>query len=141
MLNTRFAKEVTVRLENDIGALDGIARTIADKGINILAVCAWVEGAQAVIRILTDDSSRVVDTLRARKFEPREMDVLVTEAPHKPGMLHRITERLAQGGLDIHHLYATATRAHEQSLVVFATANNDRAMVLLNASHSATPNR
>lgn len=60
--------------------------------------------------------------------------MLLTEAPHKPGMLRRMTETLAQGDIDIHHLYATATMTQERSLVVFATTNNDRAMVLLNAS-------
>jgi hypothetical protein len=133
MLKTRLAKEVIVRMENEIGTLDGLAKAIAERGVNVLAVCAWVEGAQAVIRVLTDDSVRVLDALRGLQYEAREMDVLVTEAPHKPGMLHRITATLAQGELDIHHLYATATSAQNECLVVFATANNDRALVLLNA--------
>lgn len=133
MLKAKPAKEVTVRSQNEIGTLDGIAKAIADKGINILAVCAWVEGTHAVIRLVTDDSVRVLDALRARKYEAREADVLLTEAPHKPGMLRRMTETLAQGDIDIHHLYATATMTQERSLVVFATTNNDRAMVLLNA--------
>ena len=63
-------------------------------GINILAVCAWGEGSQAVIRLVPDDTVRVMDALRARRHETR----------------------------------GTAT-----ALVIFATANNDRAMVALNA--------
>lgn len=132
MLKTKPAKEVTLRLENEIGALDGIARTIADKGINILAVCAWVEGPQAVIRLVTDDTVRVMDALKARRYATREADVLVTEAAHKPGILRHITERLAQADIDIHHLYATAPLIQATALVIFATANNDRAMVALN---------
>ncbi len=58
--------------------------------------------------------------------------------PHKPGMLHRVAETLAQGAIDIHHLYATATREQERCLVVFNTENNERAMVLLNALKAAT---
>ncbi len=67
----------------------------------------------------------------------READVLMTEPPHKPGMLHRMTEKLAQEDIDIHHLYATASASQTQCVLVFATANNDRAMVLLNASAGA----
>ena len=134
MLKTRPAKEVVIRIPNAIGTLDAIAKTLADKGINILAASAWVEGAQAVIRLVTDESVRVMDALRSQKYDAREGDVLVTEPPHKPGMLHRITEKLAQGQIDIHHLYATATSSQAQCMVVFSTANNDRAMVLLNAS-------
>ena len=134
MLKTTPAKEVTLRLENEIGSLDAIAKAIADKGINILAVCAWVEGSQAVIRLVTDDSVRIIDALKARHYETRETDVLVTEAAHKPGILRRITEKLAQADIDIHHLYATAPLNQATALVIFATANNDRAMVLLNAA-------
>lgn len=137
MLKTRPAKEVIVRIQNEIGALDELAQTIADKGANILAVSVWVDGAQGVIHVVTDDSVRVLDALRARNYDAREADVLVTEVPHKPGMLHRVTQKLAQGDIDIHHLYATATVTQDQCLLVLATANNDRAMVLLNASASA----
>jgi hypothetical protein len=133
MLKTRPAKEVIVRMQNKIGALDEIAKTIAEKGINILAVCAWVEGDQAVTRLVTDDSVRVMDALRARRYDVREGDVLLTEAPHKPGMLRSMSEKLAHGDIDIHHLYASATAAQPQCLVVLGTSNNDRAMVLLNA--------
>lgn len=134
MLTTKQAKEVIVRTPNAIGSLDTIAKTVAEKGVNILAVSAWVEDGEAVVRLVTDDSLRVLDALKAHKYNAREGEVLVTDAPHKPGMLHRITRILAEADVDIHHLYATATSTQDQSLVVFATANNDRAMVLLNAA-------
>lgn len=138
MLKTRPAKEIIVTMPNEIGAFDRMMKVIADKGINIIAVSAWVEGAQAIIHLVTDNDTRVMDTMRSLNCKVRESDVLITKAPHKPGMLHRIAERLAQGGIDIHHLYATASIAQEQTLIVFASANNDRAMVLMNAAPSAT---
>ena len=57
MLKTRPAKEVTVRIQNEIGALDTLANTMADKGANILAVSALVDGAQGVIHVVTDATS------------------------------------------------------------------------------------
>jgi hypothetical protein len=58
--------------------------------------------------------------------------VVLTEVPHKPGMLRHVTERLARGSVDLHHLYATTTPGQAESLVALATANNDHAVVLLN---------
>ena len=136
MLKTRPAKEVLVRMPNAIGALDKMAKMISETGVNLLAVSAWVEHDQAVIRLLTDDSVRLLDTLRAHNYQSRETDVLVTELPHKPGMLHHITDRLAQSEIDIHHLY-TAPGPDGHALVVFQTANNDRAMVLLHSARTA----
>lgn len=137
MLKTRPAKEVVVKMPSEMGALDGMLKTIADKGANILAASAWVDRDQAIIHVVSDDHVRVVDALRAARFDVREAEVLVTEAPHKPGMLRHITEKLAGADIDIHHLYATASSAQDQCLVVFATANNDRARVLLNVSPRA----
>jgi hypothetical protein len=48
-------------------------------------------------------------------------------------MLRHITDRLVQDEIDIHHLYATSAGAQDRSLIVFATANNDKAIVRLNA--------
>jgi hypothetical protein len=137
MHSTRHAKEIIVKMPNEIGAFDRMAKTIADKGANLLAVSAWVEGADAVIRLVTDDSVRVMDTLKAHQYQAREVDVLVVDVPHKPGMLHHVTGKLAEGGIDIHHLYASASIAQDRATIVFASANNDRAMVLLNASREA----
>ena len=132
MLKVRVARESGVRMPNEIGGLDSMAKLIAEKGANILAVTAWVEGTESVFRLLSDDDMRVVDALRTRGYEVSQADVLVAEMPHRPGMLHRVAETLAQEGIDIHHLYATATSSQEQCLVVLSTANNDRAIVLLN---------
>ena len=61
MLKTRPAKEIIVRMANEIGAFDRMMKIVADKGINILAVSAWVEGDQAVIHLVTDNDTLEVD--------------------------------------------------------------------------------
>lgn len=45
MLKKKTAREVMVRMPNESGALDLVAKTIADTGVNGLAVSGWVEGA------------------------------------------------------------------------------------------------
>jgi hypothetical protein len=133
MLKARLAKEIVLRLQNDVGALDRIARAVSDKGVNLVATACWVEGPDAILRLVTEDNLRASDTLRAEGYSPREADVVVAELPHKPGMLHWVTRRLAQGGIDLHHLYVTGATAQDRCFLVFASANNDRALVLLNA--------
>ncbi len=132
MLKARLGKEVVLRVENEVGVLDQIARTVAEKGVDLQAVSAWVEGPLAVIHLVTDDSRRVADALRSKNYDPQESDIVLTEVPHKPGMLRHVTERLARGSVDVHHLYASTVSAQGESLVALATANNDRAVVLLN---------
>lgn len=131
MLKARLAREVVLRMPNEIGTLNTIAKTLADKGYNILATSAWVEGADVVIRLLMDDPARAVDALKPQ-FQVRQVEVVLAEVAHKPGMLRGITDRLAKEEIDIHHLYATSAAGQDHALIVFATANNDRAMVVLN---------
>ena len=56
-----------------------------------------VEGGQAVIRLVTDDSVRVMDALRAQQYDVREGDVLVSEPSHKPGMLSPADRKAGPG--------------------------------------------
>ena len=132
MLKARIGKEIVVKVRNEIGILAQITKLIAEKGINVLAVAGWVEGENGIIHLVTEDNLRVVDVLRQKNFNPREAEVVLTEVAHKPGMLRHIAETLAKDGIDIHHLYASNATDVTHSLLVFACANNDRAVVLLN---------
>lgn len=134
MMKARQGKEVVVKVANRIGVLADLSRLVSQKGINILAASAWVEAGNGIVHLVTDDNLRVMDVLRDKSYNPREDDVVLMEAPHKPGLLRHVAEKLAEDGIDIHHLYASATMDQDRCLIVFASANNDRAMVLLNQS-------
>lgn len=84
-MKARLAKELVVWVPNDIGVLAQLSKAVADKGINILAVSAWVEGTDAVVRLLTSDNLHVLDTFRNKKLNVRENDVVVTEAAPQAG--------------------------------------------------------
>ena len=132
MIQARQGKEIVVVTVNQIGSLAEMSKTVSDRGVNILGLCGWVEGQDAVFRMVTDDNLRAADALRARNYSAREKDVVLVELAHKPGMLRSITQKLAAESIDIHHIYATATLDTHQSLVALSTSNNDRAVVLLN---------
>jgi hypothetical protein len=133
MFTARQGKEIMVEVVNEIGVLHNLTRTVAEKGVNILAVSGNVHGRNAIVRLVTDDNLRAVEALRARNYKPLEIDVVLAELPHKPGMLERLTARLGRGGVDIAHIAATAPLNQDKALVVLVCADPDRAMVLLNA--------
>lgn len=130
MLRASLAKEIVLKTLNDIGVVAELTRALADRGIGIRAVSAWVEGEYGIIHLVTDDNRRALESLDA-EFQPREQNVLVVEVPHKAGMLKSVAERLKVQGIDIHHLYATALPDHERCLVVLQTSHNDRARLAL----------
>lgn len=133
MITAKQCKELSVRVFNDIGILAQLTKIVADKGVNIRAAAAWVEEEnKGVIRLVTDDNLRAVDALRAHNYNPEEIDSIEITMTHSPGMLSRICSVIGSGGIDIRYLYASAPLSDETCLVILATENNDRALVLLN---------
>ena len=130
-MKARMAKEAIIRIRNRMGVLAQVTKTIADKGIDVEAVIGTVEGGDAVIRLVTSDHQRTIDVLRELRPDVQESKVVLVELEHKPGLLRHITEKLARENIDLYYLYGTATGA-DKCLVVFASANNDRAVMVLN---------
>jgi hypothetical protein len=131
MMKARMAKEAIVRVRNRIGALAQVTRSLAEKSINIEAVIGTLEGADAVIRLVTSDHQRTVDALRELRPDVQEARVVVAEVDHKPGLLGQITEKLATENIDLFYLYGTAADG-DKCLVIFSSTNNDRAVMVLN---------
>jgi hypothetical protein len=131
MIKARMAKEAIVRTENRIGALALIARNIADKGLNIEAVIATSDGADVVVRMVSDDHQRIIDALREQGLQVQEAKVVTAEIEHRPGLLRQITEKLARQNIDLLYLYRTAAPG-DKCLVVFSSTNNDWAVKVLN---------
>jgi hypothetical protein len=129
--SVKQGKEVVVRMKNRTGILAEVAKLISEKGLNVLALNGAVCGEDCVVRMMTDDNLRAKDVLAAKTFAPQEESVVVAELAHRPGMLRRFTETLAQEGIDIHHVYATAAQDDEKCLLVLHSSNDDHALVLL----------
>ena len=132
MLKARHGEEIVVRTSDKIGALAALSKIIAEKGVSILAMSAWVEDGEGVVRLVTDDNLRTSDVLHEKGYVPQKQDVVLVDAAHKPGILRHLAEALSREGIDISHLFASATINQDECLVVLNTADNGRAIVLLN---------
>jgi hypothetical protein len=130
MIKARIAKEAIIRINNRMGVLAQVTKSLADMGLNIEAVIATVEGGDAIIRLVTGDHQRTVDALRDQRLAVQEARLVVAEVEHRPGLLREITEKLARQHIDLSYLYGTA--AGDKCLVVFSSTNNDWAVKVLN---------
>jgi len=131
MIKARVAKEAIVRINNRMGMLAQVTKGLADKGLNIEAVIATVEGNDAVIHIVSSDHQRTMDALHEQRLQVQEARIVVAEIEHRPGLLRQVAEKLARQSIDLLYLYATATES-AQCLIVFSSTNNDWAVKVLN---------
>lgn len=132
MMNARIAKEIVIHIPGMTGALASVARILADKGIDVAAVSTWIDAGQTFLRVITEDNLRFVDEIQARGFNMRETEVVLADVPRQVGLLRVISERLMAQDIGITHLYATALSDHPRCVLVLATTNNERTVVLLN---------
>jgi len=135
-LVARHGTEVVICIRNASGVLSEVARILADRGLELMAVNASAEGDYATIRLVTDDNLRASDILRAHGYEPMEAPVVMIHLPHKPGLLHRMTERLAEEMINMDHFYLSALPKQTECLVVLHTEHDDRALWALNETFS-----
>lgn len=131
-LVANHGREIVLKIRNRIGVVADMTRLLADRGLDVLAMNGSVEGENAIIRLVVDDTLRAVDLLRAHHYYPREVPIVLVQTPHRIGMLHRLTERLANQMIDVHHLYAGALLDQDDCLIVLHTDNNEQVLVILN---------
>ncbi len=89
MFRARQGKGIVVRTANKIGALAEFSKIAAERGVSILAISAWVEDAEAVIRLICDDTPRTMGVLRTnqasfaslRKRLPERTSISFTSSP------------------------------------------------------------
>jgi|WetSurMetagenome_2_1015567.scaffolds.fasta_scaffold1201057_1 hypothetical protein len=132
MIKAKLAKEAIVRLNNRTGVLAQVTKHIAEKGINLDAVIATVDGANAVVQLVSGDHSRMMDALREQQLDVQEARVILVEGENRPGLLQLITDKLARENIDVLYLYATAVHG-DKCLVVLSSVNNDWAVMVLNS--------
>ncbi len=131
MLNVSQAKEIVLRVKNDMGVLGEVSRLLSERGLSVMAVCANVEQDICTLRLITDDNLRACDILQEHAYTPVEEPVVVLEAPHKPGMLKKLTQRLGEEDIEIVTAYATTCLNDIRCSMVLRTTNDARALVAL----------
>jgi hypothetical protein len=131
MLKARHGTGVVVRTTNKVGALAEFSEVVAENGVTILAISAWVEDAEAVIRLICEETPRTIALLRDNGYDAQERGVVLVEAEYEPGILRDVTKTLSSKNIDILHLFASAVDKKE-CVAVLNTSDNQRTIELLN---------
>ena len=108
--------EITLVIENKLGACARVFRHLADEHINIMAMQLEHAG---LLRLVVDNPRRATDLMRDRLFKVDEREVLYTVMPNDPGALGRTARLLEEAGVNVEYLYATAVEGHMTAAVVF----------------------
>ena len=137
-MKIEIIKQFSVFMPNRPGALSGLARLFAEKGINLLGIASDVRDDSGMIRIAVEAKAEVSAILSQAGFASVETRLLSIELSNKSGELYRITKILAEGKINITTVYGTAIGGHSCRILI-AAEHTEKAKNLLERLCEAEP--
>lgn len=125
------AKEFTVAIADQPGALGKCFLGLADRGVNILAFQSYVEERESLVRFVADKVTTAQAVLSEMNMIFEETDVAVVKLPHRPGELGRAAAQLGKGHINIDYSYGGFEPGSSHALLVFGVDNLSKAAALL----------
>ncbi|MDD5083242.1 MAG: hypothetical protein PHU08_07725, partial [Dehalococcoidales bacterium] len=120
-MEIKKCKQFSVYLENRVGALAEICKLISDCAINLLAICAVDTVEEAVLRIVAEDEAGTLAALKKAGFRVVQTDVFLIELDNVPGATGSMATQLANAGINIDYIYASAHPSGEKAYLVLRT--------------------
>jgi len=121
--------EIHAVVGDEVGKLAEVAAKLNDLGIDISALCAWVDRGIGHLRMVTDDNEKACGALSDVVESCQRRSVVGVTAANRIGSLGEIAGKLAAEGIAINSAYATATG--EQVLIVLDTSDNEKVASLV----------
>jgi hypothetical protein len=121
------AKQFSITLDNKVGAVAEIVKTLGSAKVNILGLLAWAEGPTGTLQLIVEDAKRAKKALDDARVSYKEQATEQIELANTPGALSKTLEKLAKKGVDLSHIYATATKGGKKAVVVYAVAEAAKA--------------
>jgi hypothetical protein len=130
------AKEFTVTIADQPGALGAFFHALAERGINILAFQSFVEEGESLARLLTDKPAEAKAVLGELRMIFEETDVAIVRLNHRPGELGCAATLLGKNSINIDYSYCGPDPDPMRALVVFGVDNLTKAAALLDSMDS-----
>jgi hypothetical protein len=122
--------QLVLTLDSKPGVLAKVARTLADAGVNIVALSAPEATGRGKVRLVVSDAERAKAALKEAKYRVAEEAALSLTLENRSGALAAITEKLAGAKVNIKSLYAT-TAGTGTATVVMTVANVEKAQSVI----------
>jgi len=124
-------KEFTVHMEDRPGTLGKFCRSLADRGINILAFQQYPHEGKSTVRFVVDNPANAKTLLDNQNLTYTETHVVQTKLPHRPGSLASAAARLGEAKININYSYAGTEPGTNTPVVIFGVAEVNQATKIL----------
>ena len=126
-------KQISIFLENKKGKLAEATRFIADKNVNLKALCLADSQDFGILRIICENPEEVQKSLQASDYITTATDVLATVVPDEPGSFAAIMETLSEANVEVEYTYAFLSTKGGAYLIIRVADNMTAAAALAGA--------
>ena len=124
-------KQLSVFMENKPGRLSTICTTLAEAGINILAMSVNDTVDHAIVRLIVDNPTKALILLEEEGVYILPQDVVVLHVDNTPGIIAMIAKKLFRADINIEYAYCTATKNQDNGCLVVKTKDPEQTLEIL----------
>ena len=129
-------EQISVFVENRVGAVADITQTLADADIDIKALTLADTGDFGVMRLIVDSPKKALAVLKLNSTVASLTPVVVVSMGNEPGSLSKIVRALADAGIILEYIYAFVAREAGSAYAVIRIADPEAGnSVLLQAGY------
>lgn len=131
MVQAEISKQLMIRVDNRVGSLAEVTSFLSASGINLIAICAYeIEGLVSIM-FVTDDNNATKGILERNNIKVQEEEVILLTIDNKPGALQKITDKIAEAGINLKLIYGSVAQNVNVSRIVLLSDNNLDAMMII----------
>jgi hypothetical protein len=132
-----MAREFVIQMDDRPGGLGQLARALADRAVNILAVQATTQAGKGLIRVVVDNAAPARNVFDTGHVNYTEGDVAVISPPHRPGELALAAARLGKNNINIQYVYSGYDSRTNTPILIFGVIDAGLAAKVLEQSAAA----
>lgn len=119
--------QISIFLENKVGRLAEVTKTLFHAGINIKALALADTSDFGILRLIVAAPEKAQSVLKEAGFTVGTTDVVAVEVPHTPGGLHAIVDMMGLAGVNIEYMYGFPYKS-DNAVMIFRFDNLEKAL-------------
>jgi hypothetical protein len=126
-------KRIVVTVENEIGAVAGITKALAEGSVNLEGISTEASEHKGIVIITVRDDNRPLALLNQAGYKAVSEDAVVIRMADTPGALARVAEELKQADVNIRNLHIL-NRQDGYATVALTTSNQTLARAVIKSA-------
>ena len=124
-------KQMSVFLENRLGALAEFTAFLAEKNIDLFAMSLADTTDFGIVRTIVDDTDRALALVKEQGYTANVTPVLAVAVQDTPGGLSSALAALHEGNVSIEYLYSFVRRVNHNAVIIFRVSDAEGAERIL----------